>query len=79
MSLPRVLIFGQPYNSKNGCGITLSNLFKGWAKNKITVAATDHLLFKVTTDVCNTYYKLRSEEHKWRFPFNLDQKKFCPD
>lgn len=76
MSLPRVLIFGQPFNYKYGGGITLSNLFKGWDKDKIAVATTGHLMYNVTTDVCDTYYQLGNREHQWLFPFNLIQRKF---
>ncbi len=76
MLLPRILIFGQPFNKKYGGGITLTNLFKGWDKNRIAVAATGHVMTDVTTDVCDTYYQLGVEEFKWRFPFNLFQKKF---
>jgi glycosyltransferase involved in cell wall biosynthesis len=76
MYLPKVLIIGQPFNNKHGGGITLSNLFKGWDKDKIAVAATGHMMYNVTTDVCNIYYQLGIDEHKWRFPFNLVQKKF---
>ena len=76
MYLPKVLIIGQPFNHKHGGGITLSNLFKGWDKDRIAVAATGHMMYNVTTDVCNIYYQLGSDEHKWWFPFNLLQKKF---
>jgi len=73
---PKVLIFGQPFNNHTGGGITLSNLFKGWPKDKIAVTYLGHGLINVTTDVCDTYYQLGSEEHKWIFPFNLIQKNF---
>lgn len=76
MSLPKVLIFGQPFNNTHGGGITLSNLFKGWEKDKIAVAATGHLMYNVTTDVCDIYYQLGNKEFKWRFPFNLIQRNF---
>lgn len=76
MSLPRVLIFGQPFNDKHGGGITLTNLFKGWDKEKIAVTATGHVMKIVTTDVCETYYQLGFQEYIWRFPFNLVQRKF---
>ena len=72
----RVLIFGQPFNNYSGGGITLTNLFKGWPKDKIAVAFLGHGLFNVTTDICQTYYQLGREEHKWIFPFNLIQRKF---
>jgi glycosyltransferase involved in cell wall biosynthesis len=76
MLLPKVLIIGQPFNKKNGGGITLTNLFTGWDKDRIAVAATGHVMRDVTTDVCDTYYQLGVEEFKWRFPFNLFQKKY---
>ncbi|MHC1733004.1 MAG: hypothetical protein AB9888_13380 [Bacteroidales bacterium] len=76
MSFPRVLIFGQPFNKKHGGGITLTNLFNYWDKDKIAVAATGHVLQNVTTDVCEIYYQLGIDEYKWRFPFNLIQKKY---
>ena len=73
---PRILIFGPPFNSFTGGGITLSNLFKGWPKDKIAVTSTGHVLFKLSTDVCNTYYLLGNAEQRWRFPFNLLQRSF---
>jgi glycosyltransferase involved in cell wall biosynthesis len=73
---PKVLIFGQPFNNYSGGGITLTNLFKGWPKDKIAVTYIGHGLFNATTDVCDTYYQLGKEEHKWKFPFNLFQRKF---
>lgn len=76
MEYPRVLIFGQPFNDFSGGGITLTNLFKGWPKGKIAVTFIGHGLFNVTTDVCDTYYQLGKDEHKWIFPFNLIQRKF---
>jgi len=76
MHLPRILIFGQPFNDSHGGGITLSNLFKGWDKDKLAVAASGHVMHNVTTDVCDTYYQLGSDEYKWRFPFKYFQRTF---
>ena len=76
MSYKKALIIGQPFNDITGGGITLSNLFKGWPKDKIAVAATGHFLYTVTTDICDTYYQLGKEEHKWSFPFNKLQRPF---
>lgn len=73
---PKVLIFGQPFNSYSGGGITLTNLFKGWPKDKIAVAYMGHGLYNVATEVCDTYYQLGKGEHKWIFPLNLFQKSF---
>jgi glycosyltransferase involved in cell wall biosynthesis len=73
---PRILIFGPPFNNFTGGGITLSNLFKGWAKNKIAVASTGHMLQDLATDVCDTYYLLGKNEQRWMFPFNRLQRPF---
>ncbi|NLM67888.1 MAG: glycosyltransferase family 4 protein [Enterococcus sp.] len=70
------MIFGQPFNTRQGGGITLSNLFKGWDKDRIAVAATGHVMKNITTDVCETNYCLGSDEFRWHFPFNLLQRKF---
>jgi glycosyltransferase involved in cell wall biosynthesis len=76
LNFPRVLIFGQPFNNRQGGGITLSNLFKGWDKDKIAVAATGHVMSGVTMEICDTYYQLGSDEYIWKFPFNHIQRKF---
>ncbi len=76
MSFRRILVFGQPFNNYSGGGITLTNLFKGWPKDKIAVTYLGHGLVNVTTDVCDTYYQLGKEEHRWKFPFNLFQREF---
>lgn len=76
MALPRVLIFGQPFNYRHGGGITLSNLFHGWDKKSLAVAASGHVMYNVTTDVCETYYQLGSNEFRWRFPFKYFQRSF---
>jgi len=73
---PKILIFGQPFNNFEGGGITLTNLFKGWPKDRIAVASTGHSLYQVTTEVCSTYYRLGEEERRWRFPFNFIQRAF---
>jgi glycosyltransferase involved in cell wall biosynthesis len=73
---PKILIFGQPFNNFSGGGITLTNLFRGWPKDKLAVTFIGHGLLNVTTDVCDTYYQLGGEEHRWIFPFNLIQRKF---
>ncbi|NTV18916.1 MAG: glycosyltransferase family 4 protein [Bacteroidales bacterium] len=76
MTYPRVLIFGQPFNNFSGGGITLSNLFRGWPKDKICVTFIGHGLINITYDVCDTYYQLGREEHRWIFPFNLINRSF---
>ncbi len=57
---PRILIFGPPFNNFTGGGITLSNLFKGWPKDRIAVASTGHVLNNIRTDVL--LFRLRCTE-----------------
>jgi glycosyltransferase involved in cell wall biosynthesis len=77
MTLPKVLIIGQPFNNNTGGGITISNLFSGWDREKIAVTCTAYLLLdNIDTEVCNTYYQLGYKEYKWRFPFNYLQRKY---
>ena len=76
MTLPKILIFGQPFHRHSGGGITLSNLFEGWDKDKIAVACTGHMLTNVETDICEKYYQLGNKDHRWVFPFNKFQYNF---
>ena len=76
MDLPKVLIIGQTFNKKSGGGITQSNLFYGWDKNKIAVACTAHLLRDSENEICSNYYQLGEKEQRWIFPFNFLQRKF---
>src|SRR5690554_6135498 len=76
MRLPKILIFGQPFNQNTGGGITLSNLFRGWDKDKIAVVGTGHMLKNLDANICNTYYQLGYKDNTWIFPFNKFQKKF---
>ena len=77
MELPKVLIIGQPFNNDTGGGITLTNLFKGWDRDKLAVACSPHyLLNNIDTEICNTYYQLGQKENKWCFPFNFFQSKY---
>ncbi len=74
-TFPKVLIIGQPFTNNSGGGITQSNLFSGWDKDKIAVVCTTHMFKNLNTDICDTYYMLGTEEYKWTFPFNLIQRK----
>lgn len=77
MALPKVLIIGQPFNNDTGGGITLTNLFNGWDRDKLAVACSGYLILdNIDTKVCDTYYQLGHKEHKWRFPFNYMQRKY---
>lgn len=74
-TLPKVLIIGQPFTNNSGGGITQSNLFNGWDKEYIAVVCTSHMFKDLNTEICDTYYLLGEEEYKWKFPFNLIQRK----
>jgi glycosyltransferase involved in cell wall biosynthesis len=70
MRYPKILIIGQYFNTASGGGITMTNLFKGWDKENIAVAAES--ISNADFTVCNKYYQLGSLEIKRRFPFNLN-------
>ncbi len=71
MNQPKVLIIGQYFKTTSGGGITLSNLFTGWNKENIAVAAPE--ILNANFAVCNKYYQLGFLETKERFPFNLNR------
>jgi len=77
MELPKVLILNQPFVSNTGGGITLSNLFKGWDKEKLAVACSGYIMTpEIDPTICNNYYQLGSEERSWSFPFNIFGRKY---
>jgi len=70
---PKILIVGQSFSLLSGGGITMTNLFKGWKKENIAVAA--EIIDNVDLSVCEIYYQLGYNENKKRFPFNIIEKK----
>jgi len=66
---PKVLILGQFFHKKSGSGITMTNLFMGWDKDRIAVAASE--LINPDYSVCENYYNLGESEIERGFPFNL--------
>jgi len=48
------------FNKVTGTGITFTNLFRDWPKDRIATVHDDDLA--VTTDVCDTYYRLGGDE-----------------
>lgn len=75
--LPKVLIINQPFNSETGGGITLTNLFSDWDKDKVAVVCPAYLINSGTqASICKEYYQLGSKEHSWSFPFNLFARKY---
>ena len=78
MSLPKVLIIGQPFNNDTGGGVTLTNLFLGWPSDKLAVACTGYVLeFNVDISICRNIYQLGYKEDKWIFPFSLIKRKYA--
>ncbi len=63
---PRVLIIGQSFDPGTGGGITLTNLFTGWPKDRIAVVS--RLDFAPSTSVCERYYRLGSADLRLVWP-----------
>lgn len=64
-----LLVTANAFNTLSGGGITFTNLFKGWPKDKIATVHNDKIA--PTTDVCDKYYHLSKKEFPWIFPFSL--------
>lgn len=71
IEFPKVLIVGQPFNKKNGGGVTISNLFQGWPKERLAVASSSNLLIDLDTTVCENYYQLAYNGKLHPFPLNI--------
>jgi glycosyltransferase involved in cell wall biosynthesis len=64
---PRVLLLtSSAFNTYSGGGITLSNLFRGWPRDRLAVVHNDPL--PPDTEPCARYYLLREEELGWQWP-----------
>lgn len=72
----KILIIGQPLNSKSGGGITLKNLLYKYPSNRIAIASSYRSIISSNTDLCNNLYILGTEEVKFRFPLILLAKKY---
>jgi glycosyltransferase involved in cell wall biosynthesis len=68
---PKVLIIGRSLNKKSGGGITLCNLFTGWPKKKLAVAASDNLRSGFDTSICDQFYQLGYNSKLHPFPLNI--------
>ena len=71
MNLPKVLIVGQSFDKTGGGGITLSNLFRGWPKDRLAVASNVNLRNNTDFSICNTYYQLGYNGKLHPFPLNI--------
>ena len=68
---PKILIIGQSFNKKSGGGVTISNLFKGWPKDRLAVASNTNLYSDLDISVCDTYYQLGYNDKLHPFPLNI--------
>ncbi len=68
---PKILIIGQSFNKKSGGGVTISNLFKGWPKDRLAVASNTNLHSDLDVSVCDTYYQLAYSGKLHPFPLNI--------
>ncbi len=78
VNYPRTLILGNPFNNKSGGGITMSNLFKGWPKDKIALVTNANVSFEADFSICENYYQLGFNGKLHPFPLNIVLPKvFC--
>jgi glycosyltransferase involved in cell wall biosynthesis len=68
---PKVLILGQTFNKNDGGGVTMSNLFTGWPKDKLAVASNANLSSDLDTSVCDIYFQLGYNNKLHPFPLNI--------
>lgn len=73
---PKVLIIGESFHHSSGGGITLSNLFRNWPKDKIAVASNARMIRISSNDICNTYYQLGEKEILVFKPIRFLQRKY---
>ena len=71
MTFPKVLIIGQPPNEKDGGGITLSNLFRGWPKDRLAVASGFYFKNEIDPSVCEIFYQLGYHNKQHPFPLSI--------
>jgi len=66
--LPKVLIIGETFRQDTGGGITLSNLFRAWPKEKLGVITLSNIN---DFEICNRYYSIGDNEKRLAWPFQL--------
>ncbi len=70
MKYPKVLIINsQGFNNLSGPGITLTNLFSGWPRDRIAIIHHDQI--PLNNEVCRDSYDLSGGETRWLFPFGV--------
>ena len=65
---PRVLIVGQSFDNLTGGGITMSNLFRGWPKDRLAVVSD--VKFCPNAEICKRYYRFGADEYRYLWPFS---------
>lgn len=73
---PKILIIGESFHSNTGGGITLTNLFSGWPKDKIALATFGRSMINISFKTNTNVYQLGSNEVSVSFPFSLFKKHF---
>ena len=74
-TFPRVLVVTpQAFNNVTGGGVTMSNLFRGWPKDRLACLHTDSV--PPATDVCERVYDLNVADVTKRFVPRWLQKRF---
>jgi len=74
--IPKILIFSQTFNEVSGGGITLTNIFTGYPKEKLAVLTYPFMLTNVSFVTCDNYYQIGRDEYRWRYPLYLFKKTF---
>lgn len=75
--LPRLLFLTPAaFNKVTGGGVTFSNLFAGWPKDRLATVHNDPV--PVSTDVCERYFRLSGEEIRGWGPLGLVMKQAAP-
>ena len=65
---PRVLLVSSSaFNAYSGGGVLLTNLFRGWPRDRIATLHSE--ILPLETDVCETYFKLGTDEFHLAVPF----------
>lgn len=68
---PKTLILGSPFNSKTGGGITMSNLFQGWPKDKLALASSANIIVEADSLICENYFQFGFNGKLHPFPLNI--------
>jgi len=66
---PRTLVYGHAFDSESGGGITLSNLFHGWDRDRLFAIAP--IQEPAPDSICKHYYRLGPDEDRWIWPLSL--------